>query len=247
MAGNWKMNKTREQAMFFANKLTQDLAGMSFRIVLCPPFVFLQNVAEILTGTKLHLGAQNCYYEKSGAFTGEVSPLMLKEIGVEYVIVGHSERRHIFGETDEMINKKVKAILDNGMKPVICVGETKEERERGLTFCVVESQTRQALFGLSKDDVEKVVIAYEPVWAIGTGIVAKPYQAQEVHRFIRKLLEQLYDEELAQKIPILYGGSIKPDNFFGLMIQPDIDGGLVGGASLDDQFIELAKIISWLV
>lgn len=241
------MNKTREQAIFFANKLTQDLAGMNFQIVLCPPFVFLQNVAEILTGTKLHLGAQNCYYEKSGAFTGEVSPLMLKEIGVEYVIVGHSERRHIFGETDEMINKKVKAILDNGMKPVICVGETKEERERGLTFCVVESQTRQALFGLSKDNVEKVVIAYEPVWAIGTGIVAKPYQAQEVHRFIRKLLEQLYDEELAQKIPILYGGSIKPDNFFGLMIQPDIDGGLVGGASLDDQFIELAKIISWLV
>lgn len=241
------MNKTREQAIFFANKLTQDLAGMNFQIVLCPPFVFLQNVAEILTGTKLHLGAQNCYYEKSGAFTGEVSPLMLKEIGVEYVIVGHSERRHIFGETDEMINKKVKAILDNGMKPVICVGETKEERERGLTFCVVESQTRQALFGLSKDNVEKVVIAYEPVWAIGTGIVAKPYQAQEVHRFIRKLLEQLYDEELAQKIPILYGGSIKPDNFFGLMIQPDIDGGLVGGASLDDQFMELAKIISWLV
>ncbi|MFN4190324.1 MAG: triose-phosphate isomerase [Pseudothermotoga sp.] len=223
------------------------MAGMNFQIVLCPPFVFLQNVAEILTGTKLHLGAQNCYYEKSGAFTGEVSPLMLKEIGVEYVIVGHSERRHIFGETDEMINKKVKAILDNGMKPVICVGETKEERERGLTFCVVESQTRQALFGLSKDNVEKVVIAYEPVWAIGTGIVAKPYQAQEVHRFIRKLLEQLYDEELAQKIPILYGGSIKPDNFFGLMIQPDIDGGLVGGASLDDQFMELAKIISWLV
>ncbi len=241
------MNKTREEAMFFSNKLTQDLAGMNFQIVLCPPFVFLQNVAEILTGTKLHLGAQNCYYERSGAFTGEVSPLMLKEIGVEYVIVGHSERRHIFGETDEMINKKVKAILDNGMKPVICVGETKEERERGLTFCVVESQTRQALFGLSKDNVEKVVIAYEPVWAIGTGIVAKPYQAQEVHRFIRKLLEQLYDEELAQKIPILYGGSIKPDNFFGLMIQPDIDGGLVGGASLDDQFIELAKIISWLV
>lgn len=241
------MNKTKEQAMFFANKLTQELAGMNFQIVLCPPFVFLQNIAEILTGTKLHLGAQNCYYEKSGAFTGEVSPLMLKEIGVEYVIVGHSERRHIFGETDEMINKKVKAILDNGMKPIICVGETKEERERGLTFCVVESQTRQALFGLSKDNVEKVVIAYEPVWAIGTGIVAKPYQAQEVHRFIRKLLEQLYDEELAQKIPILYGGSIKPDNFFGLMIQPDIDGGLVGGASLDDQFIELAKIISYLV
>lgn len=241
------MNKTKEQAIFFVNKLVQDLAGMNFQIVLCPPFVFLPSISEILRESDLHLGAQNCHHEKSGAFTGEISPVMLKEIGVEYVIIGHSERRHIFGETNEMINRKVKAVLNNGMKPIICVGETKEEREKGLTFCVVESQLRQALFGLGKDDVKKVVIAYEPVWAIGTGIVAKPNQAQEVHRFIRKLLEQLYDEELAQQTPILYGGSIKPDNFLGLMVQPDIDGGLVGGASLDDQFIELARIVSWLV
>lgn len=241
------MNKTNEQAKFFVNKLAQDLAGMNFKIVLCPPFVCLSDVAEILKKSNLYLGAQNCHYEKSGAFTGEISPVMLKELNVEYVIIGHSERRHIFGETDEIINKKIRAVLSNGMKPIICVGETKEEREKGLTFCVVESQIRQALFGLSKDDVKKVVIAYEPVWAIGTGIVAKPYQAQQVHLFIRRLLEQLYDQELAQQIPILYGGSIKPENFFGLMVQPDIDGGLVGGASLDDQFVELAKIVSWLI
>ncbi|WP_408645547.1 triose-phosphate isomerase [Thermotoga profunda] len=247
LAGNWKMNKTNEQAKFFVNKLVQDLAGMGFQIVLCPPFVFLSDIAEILKGSNLHLGAQNCYYEKSGAFTGEISPLMLKELGVKYVIIGHSERRHIFGETDEMINKKIKAVLNSGMKPIICIGETKEEREKGLTFCVVESQLRQALFGLNRDDIDQIVIAYEPVWAIGTGIVAKPNQAQEVHKFIRELLEQLYDQESAQKVPILYGGSIKPDNFFGLMVQPDIDGGLVGGASLDDQFIELAKIISGLI
>ncbi|WP_353738046.1 MULTISPECIES: triose-phosphate isomerase [Pseudothermotoga] len=247
LAGNWKMNKTNEQAKFFVNKLVQDLAGMNFKIVLCPPFVCLSDITEILKGSNLHIGAQNCYYENFGAFTGEISPVMLKELNIEYVIIGHSERRHIFGETDEMINKKIKAVLSNGMKPIICIGETKEEREKGLTFCVIESQLRQALFGLNEDDVRKIVIAYEPVWAIGTGIVAKPHQAQQVHMFIRKLLEQLYGQEFAQQIPILYGGSIKPDNFLGLMIQPDIDGGLVGGASLDDQFVELAKIASWLV
>ncbi|MEJ5229650.1 MAG: triose-phosphate isomerase [Pseudothermotoga sp.] len=247
LAGNWKMNKTNQQAKLFANTMIQRLAGMNFRIVLCPPFVCLSDLAELLKQTNLHLGAQNCHFERSGAFTGEISPVMLKEIDVEYVIVGHSERRHIFGESDEMINRKVKAVLENGMTPILCVGETREEREKGLTFCVVESQIRQGIFGLTRDQVEKIVIAYEPVWAIGTGIVAKPWQAQEVHSFIRNLLKALYDENLAEKVPILYGGSIKPDNFFGLMVQPDIDGGLVGGASLDEQFIELAKIVSWFV
>lgn len=168
---------------------------------------------------------------------------MLKAIGVEYVIVGHSERRKHFNETDEMVNKKVKSVLSEGMKPILCVGETKEEREKGLTFCVVEMQIRQALYGLSRQEVENIVIAYEPVWAIGTGVVAKPEQAQEVHRFIRKLLGELYDAQLAENIPILYGGSIKPDNFFAIMAQPDVDGGLVGGASLDEQFVKLAQIV----
>ncbi|WP_407635684.1 triose-phosphate isomerase [Pseudothermotoga thermarum] len=247
LAGNWKMNKTNQQAKLFVNELIQSLAGMKFEIVLCPPFVCLTDVKELLAGTNIKLGAQNCYYEQFGAFTGEVSPAMLKEIGVEYVIVGHSERRHIFQETDELINKKVKAVLKNGMKPILCVGETKEEREKGLTFCVVELQVRQGLYGVTKEEVRNVVIAYEPVWAIGTGIVAKPWQAQEVQRFIRQLLAELYDEETANSVPILYGGSIKPDNFLSLILKPDIDGGLVGGASLDRQFIELAKIVSKVI
>ncbi len=241
------MNKTNQQAKFFVNDLVQNLAGMKFEIVLCPPFTCLSEVKELLINTRLKLGAQNCYYEQAGAFTGEISPEMLKEIGVEYVIVGHSERRHIFHETDEIVNKKVKAVLKNGMKPILCVGETREEREKGLTFCVVESQLRQGLAGVDKNDVRNVVIAYEPVWAIGTGIVAKPWQAQEVQAFIRDILTKLYGKEVAKAIPILYGGSIKPENFFSLIIQEDIDGGLVGGASLDHQFVELAKIVSKVV
>ncbi len=241
------MNKTNQQAKLFVNDLIQALAGMEFEIVLCPPFTSLSDVKELLSTTNLKLGAQNCHYEQSGAFTGEISPVMLKELGVEYVIIGHSERRHIFGETDDLINKKVKAVLNNGMKPILCVGETKEEREKGLTFCVVESQLRQGLYGVAKSEIRNVVIAYEPVWAIGTGIVAKPWQAQEVQGFIRDLLAKLYDEEVAASISILYGGSIKPDNFLSLMLQKDVDGGLVGGASLDKQFAELAKIVSRIV
>ncbi|WP_448523685.1 triose-phosphate isomerase [Pseudothermotoga sp.] len=243
LAGNWKMHKTNQEAKLFVNRLINDLAGKRFKIVVCPPFVSLFDVVEMTHGTNISVGAQNCHYERNGAFTGEVSATMLKAIGVEYVIVGHSERRKHFNETDEMVNKKVKSVLSEGMKPILCVGETKEEREKGLTFCVVEMQIRQALYGLSRQEVEKIVIAYEPVWAIGTGVVAKPEQAQEVHRFIRKLLRELYDAQLAENIPILYGGSIKPDNFFAIMAQPDVDGGLVGGASLDEQFVKLAEIV----
>uniref|UniRef100_A0A832MQD4 Triosephosphate isomerase n=1 Tax=Pseudothermotoga hypogea TaxID=57487 RepID=A0A832MQD4_9THEM len=237
------MHKTNEEAKLFVNRLINDLAGKRFKIVVCPPFVSLTDVVEITRGTNISVGAQNCHFERSGAFTGEVSAAMLKAIGIEYVIVGHSERRKYFNETDEMINRKVKSVLSEGMKPILCVGETKEEREKGLTFCVVEMQIRHALYGLSRQEVENIVIAYEPVWAIGTGVVAKPEQAQEVHRFIRKLLSELYDTKLAESIPILYGGSIKPDNFFAIMAQPDVDGGLVGGASLDEQFVKLAQIV----
>ncbi|AJC73187.1 triosephosphate isomerase [Pseudothermotoga hypogea DSM 11164 = NBRC 106472] len=237
------MHKTNEEAKLFVNRLINDLAGKRFKIVVCPPFVSLTDVVEITRGTNISIGAQNCHFERSGAFTGEVSAAMLKAIGIEYVIVGHSERRKYFNETDEMINRKVKSVLSEGMKPILCVGETKEEREKGLTFCVVEMQIRHALYGLSRQEVENIVIAYEPVWAIGTGVVAKPEQAQEVHRFIRKLLSELYDTKLAESIPILYGGSIKPDNFFAIMAQPDVDGGLVGGASLDEQFVKLAQIV----
>lgn len=241
------MHKTNVEAKLFVNKLINELAGKRFKIVVCPPFVSIIDVVELTRGTNLSVGAQNCHFERVGAFTGEVSPAMLKVAGVEFVIVGHSERRRYFNETDDVVNKKVKAVIAEGMRPILCVGETKEEREKGLTFCVVESQLRQALYGLSKQEVEKVVIAYEPVWAIGTGIVAKPEQAQEVHSFIRKLLSNIYGGELAQAIPILYGGSIKPDNFFAIMAQPDVDGGLVGGASLDEQFVQLAEIVQSFV
>lgn len=241
------MHKTNVEAKIFVNKLINELAGKRFKIVVCPPFVSIVDVVELTSGTNLSIGAQNCHFERVGAFTGEVSPAMLRAAGVEFVIVGHSERRRYFNEPDELVNKKVKAAIAEGMRPILCVGETKEEREKGLTFCVVESQLRQALYGLSRQEVERVVIAYEPVWAIGTGIVAKPEQAQEVHSFIRKLLSIIYGEELAQTIPILYGGSIKPDNFFAIMAQPDVDGGLVGGASLDDQFVQLAEIVQSFV
>lgn len=241
------MHKTNVEAKIFVNKLINELAGKRFKIVVCPPFVSIVDVVELTSGTNLSIGAQNCHFERFGAFTGEVSPAMLRAAGVEFVIVGHSERRRYFNEPDELVNKKVKAAIAEGMRPILCVGETKEEREKGLTFCVVESQLRQALYGLSRQEVERVVIAYEPVWAIGTGIVAKPEQAQEVHSFIRKLLSIIYGEELAQTIPILYGGSIKPDNFFAIMAQPDVDGGLVGGASLDDQFVQLAEIVQSFV
>lgn len=241
------MHKTNIEAKLFVNKLINELAGKRFKIVVCPPFVSIVDVVELTRGTNLFVGAQNCHFERAGAFTGEVSPAMLKAVGVEFVIVGHSERRRHFNETDDLVNKKVRAVIAEGMRPILCVGETKEEREKGLTFCVVESQLRQALYGLSKQEVERVVIAYEPVWAIGTGIVAKPEQAQEAHSFIRKLLSSLYGEEIAQAIPILYGGSIKPDNFFAIMAQPDVDGGLVGGASLDDQFVQLAEIVQSFV
>jgi len=241
------MHKTNVEAKLFVNKLINELAGKRFKIVVCPPFVSIVDVVELTRGTNLFVGAQNCHFERAGAFTGEVSPAMLKAVGVEFVIVGHSERRRHFNETDDLVNKKVRAVIAEGMRPILCVGETKEEREKGLTFCVVESQLRQALYGLSKQEVERVVIAYEPVWAIGTGIVAKPEQAQEAHSFIRKLLSSLYGEEIAQAIPILYGGSIKPDNFFAIMAQPDVDGGLVGGASLDDQFVQLAEIVQSFV
>ncbi|WP_448378664.1 triose-phosphate isomerase [Fervidobacterium sp.] len=245
LAGNWKMNKTPSEAQLFANTLVNALAGFnSFDIYIAPVFVALDRVREVVSSSNIKLAAQNMYYEDSGAFTGEVSPKMLKELGVQAVIIGHSERRRIFGETDELINKKIKKALAEGLTPIFCIGETLEERQKGLTFCVLEKQVREGLYGLNTDDVKKVVIAYEPVWAIGTGVVATPEQAQEAHEFVRALLAKIYDEEVAQSVTILYGGSVTPENFFGLFVKPDIDGALVGGASLKESFVELAKIMA---
>ncbi len=242
------MNKTPSEAQLFANTLVNALAGFnSFDIYVAPVFVALDRVREVISSSNIKLAAQNMYYEDSGAFTGEVAPKMLKELKVEAVILGHSERRKIFGESDELINKKVKKALAEGLTPIFCIGETLEERQKGLTFCVLEKQIREGLNGINAEDVKKVVIAYEPVWAIGTGVVATPQQAQEAHEFVRELLSKMYGEEIATSVTILYGGSVTPENFFGLFVKPDIDGALVGGASLKESFVELAKIMAKII
>ncbi len=233
IAGNWKMNLDKASAVALAQGLAKELGSESgVDLAVCPPSVYLDAVSEALKGTKIAVGGQNCFYEDNGAFTGEVSTAMLKDVGCRYVILGHSERRHVIGETDELINRKVLKVLADGLLPILCVGELLEEREANRTDEVVERQTRRGLEGVSKADAAKVTIAYEPVWAIGTGKTASPEQAQEVHAMIRGLLADLYDAELAQAVRIQYGGSVKASNAKELLGCEDIDGALVGGASL---------------
>lgn len=242
------MNKTNKEAAEFVYKLVGGIkTNNKFDVIICPPFTALEKVSDIASSSKIEVGAQNVYFEDKGAFTGEISVDMLKDIGVKYVILGHSERRHVFNESDESINKKVEKVISSGLTPILCIGEKLEEREKGLTFNVVERQIKEGYYRLTKEEAKKVIIAYEPVWAIGTGKVATPRQAQEVHNFIRNLLKELFDEEFSESISILYGGSIKPDNYFGLFSKPDIDGGLVGGASLKEDFIELSNIMLALI
>jgi triosephosphate isomerase len=249
VAGNWKMNLDRAKA----RELTAAVAARvgeagGVELVLCPPALYVETVATALhlAGGKspsgVALGGQNMHDKASGAFTGEVAPAMLVDLGCQYVILGHSERRTLFGETDAIVNAKTKAALAAGLTPIVCVGETLEEREGGRTDAVVTTQVRGSLVGLSAADIEKIVVAYEPVWAIGTGKVATPLQAQEVHALIRSLLAGLASPEVAGKVRIQYGGSVKPDNAADLACQPDIDGALVGGASLKaDDFLGIAK------
>jgi triosephosphate isomerase len=234
VAGNWKMNKTVPEALALVRELRGMVAplGDTVEVVLAPTFVALQPLHVALEGAPLQLAAQNCHWESSGAFTGEVSAPMLAELGCAYVIVGHSERRQLFGETDELVNKRARAVRAAGMTPIICVGETLAEREANQTLEVVERQVRGALAGFEAKDVATFVLAYEPVWAIGTGRNATSAQAQEVHAAIRALLGRLYDGETAGRVRIQYGGSVKPDNAAELLGQPDVDGALVGGASL---------------
>ena len=243
MAGNWKMHMTVGEAVDFVTRLQEALGDWEeTEAVVAPPFAALAPVAERLKGTRIALAAQNCFWEDQGAFTGEVSPLMLRDLGCRYVIIGHSERRAYFGETDETVNKKVKAALSHDLLPIICVGESLEQREDGGTFKIVERQIREGLKGLDGAVVQTLVIAYEPIWAIGTGKTATPEQAQEIHAFIRGLVAALFDSEGAEKIRIQYGGSVKPDNVDELMAQPDIDGALVGGASLKvDSFARIIR------
>ncbi|HMP89495.1 MAG TPA: triose-phosphate isomerase [Kiritimatiellia bacterium] len=243
VAGNWKMNKTVADAIDLASAIKRDLAGCKdVDIVLCPPFTALKAVSDVITGTHIDLGAQNMHWEKSGAFTGEISAEMLREVYCHYVILGHSERRTYFGETDAIVNKKTKAALESNLTPIVCVGETLTEREGGKTNDVVGTQVRGSLAGLSPRQLVDSVIAYEPVWAIGTGKTASPEQAQEVHAFIRGVLRDIADEAVAQSVRIQYGGSVKASNARELFNLPDIDGGLIGGAALEARsFVEIVQ------
>lgn len=243
IAGNWKLNNTTKEAVELVTLLKRGLCDVAdVDMVVCPVATALTDVKDVLIESNIGLGAQNMFWEDSGAFTGEISAPLLKEIGVQYVIIGHSERRQYFGETDETVNKKIKAALAHDLIPIVCVGEVLQERENDKTFQVIKKQCEGAFSGLTAQEMEKIVIAYEPVWAIGTGKTATPGQAQEVHKFIRQLLVKLYDENVAETIRIQYGGSVKPENSAELMSQPDIDGALVGGASLKaDSFINIIK------
>ena len=245
VAGNWKMNTNSHTSVELVKRIaagSAETAGKSVTVAVCPPFVYLQAVAKALSSSNIAVGAQDIYFESEGAFTGEISSSMLKDVGCSYCLCGHSERRHIIGETDELINKKVAAAIGGGLLPILCVGELIEERQASQTNDVVIRHVKKGLAGLSAEKLRAVTIAYEPVWAIGTGLTATPDQAQEVHDFIRKLLAQMYDDKIAEEIRILYGGSVKPNNATDLMGQKDIDGLLVGGASLKaDDFIAIIQ------
>ncbi len=233
IAGNWKMNKNSAEARDFIAELKGKADfSKNVEVAVCPPFTSLQAAASAAAGSAVKVGAQNMHWEESGAYTGEISASMLAEIPVSSVIIGHSERRQYFGETDDTVNQRVKAVLKAGFEPIMCVGETKEQREADKTEEIVERQLKGGLQGLTEEDMKSLVIAYEPVWAIGTGLTATPEQAQAMHDFIRKLLSKLFSEAVAEAVPILYGGSVKPGNAAELMAKPDIDGALVGGASL---------------
>jgi triosephosphate isomerase (TIM) len=244
IAGNWKMNKTVSESVELAKAVVakSSEAPASVDLVVCPTFVSLTEVSKVVAGTRVALGAQDLHWEESGAFTGKISAAMLVSAGVKYVILGHSEQRQFFGETDETVNKKVKQALKHGLLPIICVGELLAEREAAKTDAVNERQLKGAYAGVSAEDAAKTVVAYEPVWAIGTGKVATVEQAQESQAFIRKVLVGLYGSKVAEIIPIQYGGSMKPDNAKGLLAEKDIDGGLIGGAALKaDDFVGIAK------
>jgi len=243
IAGNWKMNLTTREAVTLAKKLVESLAGVTqVEIGIAPVYTVLPAVAAVVRGSNVQLLAQNLFWVDSGAYTGEVSGPMLKDAGCSHVIVGHSERRQHFGETDESVNKKLKAAFASGLVPIFCVGETLAEREQGRTFAVVERQVKGGLQDIPATDAAKIVVAYEPIWAIGTGKTATPAQAQEVHAQIRSLLARLYGQELADQVRIQYGGSVKADNIAELMQQPDLDGALVGGASLKaDSFTAIVR------
>jgi len=241
IAGNWKMNMNLHQSQKLVSEILNGLGKDSKAdVIVCPPFTSLSEVNSLLKSTQIKLGAQNMYYEESGAYTAEISADMLKSVGCEYVILGHSERRVIFNESDELINKKVKAALVKELKPIFCIGELLEQRESGETMIVITGQIEKGLEGITSDQMKNIIIAYEPVWAIGTGKTATPQQANEVHLFIRELVAKKFSPAVAENLIIQYGGSVKPENSGELLSQKDIDGALVGGACLKaDSFLSI--------
>ncbi|MEW6701511.1 MAG: triose-phosphate isomerase [Bacteroidota bacterium] len=244
IAGNWKMNNDINGTVNLISEIKKELTGkdVNAEVIVCPPFTNLETAFALVKDSLIKLGAQNIFFEESGAFTGEVSPAMLKSVGCEFVIIGHSERRTIFREEDQVINKKIKTAIKHGLKPIFCIGETLEEREKGITFKIIETQVRNGLYGLNGSELPNLIIAYEPVWAIGTGKNATPQQAQEVHQFIRRLIAEMYSQSFANQLVIQYGGSVKPDNAKELLTQEDIDGALVGGACLKaDSFVKIIE------
>jgi triosephosphate isomerase len=243
LAGNWKMHKTISEAVEMVKALKEESPQLTdAELVVIPPYTMLSEVKKVIEGSTIQLGAQNIFWEEKGAFTGEISPPMLKDAGCQYVTIGHSERRQYFGETNETVNKKIKAALAHELTPIMCIGESLEEREKGNTMDKVGTQINSGLEGLGKDEIRRIVIAYEPIWAIGTGVTATPSQAEEVHSFIRKKLTEKYGNEIASYAIILYGGSVKPANTYSILKENNINGALVGGASLEaDSFIQITK------
>jgi len=245
IAGNWKMNNTPAQTTALINEMKPLVADADCDVVICTPFIDLQAAMDAAAGSNIKIGAENCHWVEKGAYTGEVSAAMLKEIGVPYVIIGHSERRTYFGETDDSVNKRVRGALDNGLTVILCVGEVLKERELGITFEVVGKQTKVALQGVTEEELDRVIIAYEPVWAIGTGKTATADQADEVNGFIRELIGKLYSKEAADKFVVQYGGSMNADNAEELLDKENVDGGLIGGASLfAEKFAAIVKAAS---
>ena len=243
IAGNWKMNMLPNEAIDYINEFAPLVKDTNNEVILCVPYTDLFYALLNVQETNIKIGAQNMHYEEKGAYTGEISPKMLKSIGVEYVIIGHSERRQYYNETDETVNKKIKAAFENGLKPIVCVGETLEEREAGKTIEIITNQTQKALEGLTNEQVESIIIAYEPIWAIGTGKTATSEDAENSIKAIRDKISQIYGQNVSKRVIIQYGGSVKSSNAKELFEMPDIDGGLVGGASLKPE--EFAKIVNF--
>lgn len=243
MVANWKMHKTVKESVDFTRQLVGKLSeSAKSDVVIAPPFTSLHPVAEELRDSAIYLSAQNLHWDEKGAYTGEVSAGMLVDVGCKYVIIGHSERRAFFNESDGDINRKIKIALKFNLRPIFCIGETSDERESGKTFAVIKKQIKEGLIDLASDDIRQIIIAYEPIWAIGTGRTASPNQAEEVHSFIRNMIREIHGKDVSGKTMILYGGSVNPNNIADLMSQPDIDGALVGGASLDvEKFIKVVK------